>query len=538
MTTWAGSGNSEVVIGFVGPVGVANAQFVVAAATRLSSFGYHPKTIRLSQCLDELRREGLLATALATEPEFDRIRTHMDAGDELRGLNIQNASGLLAGAAVAKIAEHRERFPGGRKTMPLPNHAWLISSLKNPAEVDVFRRVYGHGFFLVGLFATEKERRQSLQRGMSAAEATTLIARDAQSEEKHGQQTRKTFELADAWVSNEDQLCRFLDLVFGDTFQTPTDDEDGMALAYTSALRSADLSRQVGAVIVSSTGEVIATGRNEVPAPGGGQYSAPSETHPTARDCDVGEDSNTKERMKIQAEIADAVAEGLRSELQELGARLGAAQKARLQQTLRNLRPMVEAALPKTGLRDITEYGRAVHAEMSALMSAGRIGATTRRATLFCTTFPCHTCAKHIAAAGIARVVFVEPYPKSRARDLHADAIDLAGEVFEENRKSELTASLAAARTRFEPFLGVGPRRYFDLFSMRLGTGRSMQRKDDHGHVLTFEPGKATPRIPLATTTYLEEEIEAAGAVEDVRQWKSLKRPESTRRTKSKAKER
>jgi cytidine deaminase len=179
---------------------------------------------------------------------------------------------------------------------------------------------------------------------------------------------------------------------------------------------------------------------------------------------------------------------------------------------------------------------------MSALTSVARTGATTRGSTLFCTTFPCHSCAKHLAAAGIARVVFVEPYPKSKARDLHADAIELVGETLEGVRMSALTASVATARTRFEPFLGVGPRRYFDLFSMRLGTGRSMARKDDQGDALKFEPSEATPRIPLATTTYLEEEIEAAGFVEDAKQLmrkpERVARPKPARRKKAKGKRR
>lgn len=128
-------------------------------------------------------------------------------------------------------------------------------------------------------------------------------------------------------------------------------------------------------------------------------------------------------------------------------------------------------------------------------------------------------------------MVFVEPYPKSKARDLHADAIELIGESLEENRKSALTASLASDRTRFEPFLGVGPRRYFDLFSMRLGAGQSMKRKDDNGDALKFEPSGATPRIPLATTTYLEEEIEAAGSVEVA--WRLRRAPESPTQPKS-----
>ena len=81
--------------------------------------------------------------------------------------------------------------------------------------------------------------------------------------------------------------------------------------------------------------------------------------------------------------------------------------------------------LKDTGILDITEYGRAVHAEMEALLSCGRSGVSTRQCTLYTTTFPCHNCAKHIVASGISRVVFVEPYPKSLANDLHSDAIFL-----------------------------------------------------------------------------------------------------------------
>jgi deoxycytidylate deaminase len=360
---------------------------------------------------------------------------------------------------------------------------------------------------------------------MTVDEAKRLIARDAENEDKHGQQTRKTFELADAWVKDEDQLCRVLDLVFGNTFQTPTDDEDGMALAYAAALRSSDLSRQVGAAIVSPTGEVLATGRNEVPAPGGGQYSPPAEGIPTARDCDVGVDSNTKQRLKIEGEIADLVEKHVRAEFKELEDALDGERRKKLTEKLAQVRRLVSIELSKTSLRDITEYGRAVHAEMSALMSAARIGASVRGGILYCTTFPCHTCAKHLAAAGIARVVFVEPYPKSKAGDLHGDAITLVGESADQNPLSQRTASLRAPRTRFEPFLGVGPRRYFDLFSMKLGTGRSIARKDDSGNVLAFTPGKASPRVPLATTTYLEEEIEAAGILQDAKELKGKPRP-------------
>jgi deoxycytidylate deaminase len=52
-------------------------------------------------------------------------------------------------------------------------------------------------------------------------------------------------------------------------------------------------------------------------------------------------------------------------------------------------------------LYDLTEFGRAVHAEMEALLCCARSGVSPRFGSLFTTTFPCHNCAKHIIAAGI-----------------------------------------------------------------------------------------------------------------------------------------
>ncbi|MEJ0044729.1 MAG: deaminase [Rhodospirillales bacterium] len=102
----------------------------------------------------------------------------------------------------------------------------------------------------------------------------------------------------------------------------------------------------------------------------------------------------------------------------------------------------VAGALSTSSIRDITEYGRSVHAEMSAICDAARTGRSLQGATLFCTTFPCHNCTKHILSAGIRRVVFIEPYPKSRAQTLYDNEIDFAGK--------------ADDKVKFEPFF-----RYF-----------------------------------------------------------------------------
>jgi deoxycytidylate deaminase len=71
--------------------------------------------------------------------------------------------------------------------------------------------------------------------------------------------------------------------------------------------------------------------------------------------------------------------------------------------------PKKNGALLGSRIMDLTEYGRVVHAELLALCDAARLGRSVKGATLYCTTFPCHNCTKHLLASGIRRVVFMEP---------------------------------------------------------------------------------------------------------------------------------
>lgn len=59
---------------------------------------------------------------------------------------------------------------------------------------------------------------------------------------------------------------RFIKLVHGINGISPTIDEIGMHAAYSAALRSACLSRQVGAAILDNQGNIISTGCNDVPS--------------------------------------------------------------------------------------------------------------------------------------------------------------------------------------------------------------------------------------------------------------------------------
>jgi Cytidine and deoxycytidylate deaminase zinc-binding region len=143
----------------------------------------------------------------------------------------------------------------------------------------------------------------------------------------------------------------------------------------------------------------------------------------------------------------------------------------------------------KAYLFNLLEFLRAVHAEMAALMCAARRGVAVDGCTLFTTTFPCHECARHIVAAGIARVVFVEPYPKSRALDLYDDSIEIDGGC--------------GGKVPFEAYVGVAPRAFMRFFG-------APKRRSDGKRPLDWDKMRreAEPRFARPASSYLDREIE------------------------------
>lgn len=137
---------------------------------------------------------------------------------------------------------------------------------------------------------------------------------------------------------------------------------------------------------------------------------------------------------------------------------------------------------------NLTEFGRDVHAEMAALLDAARRGAPVKGAFLFTTTFPCHNCAKHIVAAGITRVVYVAPYPKSLAAELYPDSIVVDG-------------ASCSGQVAFEPFVGVAANKYLNLFT-------AGPRKDDSGSIVEWDKRTALPRFVGIPKFYLSNEGE------------------------------
>jgi cytidine deaminase len=243
--------------------------------------------------------------------------------------------------------------------------------------------------------------------------------------------------------------------------------------AYTVSLRSADLSRQVGAVITSENGEILAVGCNDVPKALGGTVweGDPGDF----RDFQVGYDSSAIMKDRIIAELLGKLKEkGWFSD--QFSALDG---KELLNKALND----DDSPLNGARVTSILEFGRIVHAEMSAIMDAARRGVPLQGATLYCTTFPCHMCARHIISAGIKRVVFIEPYPKSMAKDLYPKTIAL-------DEEGDQSSSVV-----FESFSGIAPSKYIDLFKMK-------KRKNKDGTIVNWDPVDSFPSVGMLVPTY------------------------------------
>lgn len=228
-------------------------------------------------------------------------------------------------------------------------------------------------------------------------------------------------------------LKRFFHLVHGETARTPTKAEYAMYAAFSAGLRSACLSRQVGAAITDAQGNVLSTGCNDVPKGGGGLYS--EDDQPSDHRCihlEGGICFNHRHKDRLGEEIRDLM----------IQRGIGSSTATELAADIRS----------RTALRDLLEFSRSVHAEMDALISIARKGGpSVVGGSLYTTTFPCHNCARHIVAAGLAKVFYIEPYEKSLALTLHRDAIASDSED-------------PVGKVQFLHFEGVAPRQYQELF--------------------------------------------------------------------------
>jgi deoxycytidylate deaminase/dephospho-CoA kinase len=470
--------SSELVIGLVGHAGAGCTAISNALFAALHDAGYKVHQVKLSKIIEQKVPENEIPK-VRTTPDFkgadqlQRAKFLQDRGDKLR----ESREYVLASLAVKEIMKLRGESQVGSEKI-----AYILDSLKNIAEVKLLRDVYGATFRLVAVHCDYQRRFNRLFgkigtdakfAGADEADVTEFMTRDEMDSNKHGQQVREVFHLADYFVDdNQDEkinidnnanLKRFCEILLGSGFHRPTLEETAMYTAFSAALRSSCLSRQVGSALASEHGNIIAIGSNDVPKYGGGTYLEGSK--PDCR-CAVWEWKNSNGKITftgchnsrhknlISEEITTSLISQIRGGIYSSLKNAPDDQKGLIQSAIDRYFDDVNPSFTIPKVKDIVEYSRSIHAEMDALFSAARQGISTRNTSLYCTTFPCHNCARHMVTAGVKQVYYVEPYVKSLAIDLHSDSI----------RTTSLTDQQTQQQMLILPFTGVGPRMYEDHF--------------------------------------------------------------------------
>ncbi len=493
----------ELFFALVGASGTRLDDLANALKTHLLTFGYQAVDIRLSDLL--VRFVGW--TAQPGPSEFERITHLQQMGNSLRQRLGDGAA--LVRAGIAELRLKRSEI-SGNPDCPAGGHAYILRQLKHPAEVDLLRRVYGSSFFLVAGHSPRSKRvkdlgelmaRKNSQPGQGErfeGQASDVIAIDEKQENDLGQDTRDTYPKADFFANlalplGENQVVRFVDLLFGHPFRTPSPEEYAMYQASAVALRSSDNSRQVGAAIVNLTldgdrkknTDVVAVGMNEVPRGGGGFYW--DQDSPDHRDQALllrNEDRANEIKVSVLTELIEKMRDK------------GWLALTGTEDSATTLASSLLPAIRRTQFMNLSEFGRTVHAEMAALIDAARRGVAVNGLTMYVTTFPCHNCAKHVIAAGIRRVVYLEPYPKSRANLLHREEIDLESVDGKEQE----------GKVVFSAFSGIAPRQYRQLFSMSERGAQTMKDWDrDRG---SLSPLYVTTNASLAYAAAERQELE------------------------------
>ncbi|MEI2796191.1 anti-phage dCTP deaminase [Pseudoxanthomonas sp. F11] len=512
----------ELVLGFSGPIGSGLKSVINLFETNLLEIGYTVVRVKIS---DLIQKYATSKPDLTQTSKAYRYEYLQEQGNALRSDKENN---ILAQLAVMHISVDRaKRHPGQDLGEVTPGKvAYLIDQLKHPEEIELLRGVYGANFFLLGVLCGYEQRKQNLKsEGVSASEAENLMERDRKQQEKYGQKLEKTLQYADFFLRNarsntlqiEEPIVRFLHLMHGKVGVTPTEQEQGMYAAYSAALGSACLSRQVGAAIQDKDGKLIATGCNDVPKGGGGLYKEGDglNDHRCVH-LDGGMCFNHREKDTLRSEVEQLARVSLLKELSKVEELAGKEQRVR---EISNLlaSSVANQLREESRIKDLLEFSRSVHAEMDALVALARTGsASASGGVLYTTTYPCHNCARHIIAAGIRAVYFIEPYEKSLAVELHGDAIDHTADEEPGFVQWERDGRLGS-KVSFLHFEGVAPRRYLDLFSVH------GERKDpSSGRAVQFYSRSAEKRIPQFLEGYIDVEsrvvkhlktigIEAAG---------------------------
>lgn len=484
--------SDELIFGICSPIGSLKEKVIEKLIERLiTEYNYEVKTIKMSEFITEYQFNAEELKDITKVPEGSKVfREYFEKINKGNIIRKYNKNERLAEYAIKKIHVDRvEKTKKEKKLVENPKSTdyesqrvcYVLDSIKTKEELMLLKKVYSENFYSISVFSPLEDRKANLKtKRFKNAEIETIIEIDDKQKDKFGQNVRDVFVEGDLFVrvskdnipNIEAKITRFLHLIFETSIITPTIEETSMYNAKAAAGNSACLSRQVGACIVDSDNNIVSIGWNDVPKFGGNLYTSNSVIDHRCFNHEFC--SNDKQKRFVVENIVEAIMND--DELTGL-----------------NSIPDIEKLLTEkiynnTKVKDLIEFSRSVHAEMHAIIQGAlSTGSKVINGRLFCTTYPCHNCARHIIAAGIKEVYYIEPYVKSLCLTLHSDSI------------SESEESINKVKLLI--FDGISPNKYLSFFTVLA------ERKED-GKLVKKDLKQAKPkaRKTLQALSTLEEQ--------------------------------
>jgi len=261
---------------------------------------YDVEILKARKVIEDWARSQSLQLPEATDqPSLTQVKIFQDYGDLMRCEKTDSGNedySAIARVLVLQIRDIRAKKTNVKVAKGQPvkpdrkPRAYILDSIRHPAEVQLLRHVYKNAFVFIGVVCEEERRITRIGKKYCDAGRTNALdfmKRDADAAEKHGQHVADAFHLSDYFVDNTvdrmkgekanpdwdvvENLSRLVKILNHSELVRPTVAEMAMHHAHSAQMQSGCLSRQVGAAVVDIHGNMIATGTNEVPKAGGGR---------------------------------------------------------------------------------------------------------------------------------------------------------------------------------------------------------------------------------------------------------------------------
>lgn len=469
----------ELFIGICSPIG-SSKEKVIENLTRIleSEYKYSVQLIKISDFIQKFQVQEFKEIVGKTK-EFSVLHHKIKQGDAIR--KKYNNNSVLVELGIQKIFNERtSEISISTSSLPTPEEyksrriCYIFDSIKNKEELLLLREIYTDLFYSFSIFSPLHERLENLRKkNLSKNEISEIIELDEFENNSFGQNVRNTFSDGDFFlrvseqnsILLENKIKRYLHLIFESDIITPSIEENAMYHAKSVAGNSSCLSRQVGASIIDKNGTIISKGWNDVPKFGGNLYKEGDLNDHRCKN--LGLCSNDKQKDLLVDSIIEFVLTD--DNVNKIFIKENGDYDFPLLHTLSN-------KIRNSKIKDLLEFSRSVHAEMHAIITGSQIsGSQMIGGKLFCTTYPCHNCARHIVVAGIKEVYYIEPYIKSLCLELHNDAITDDETVLD--------------KVRILMFDGVAPRKYLSFFT------NFTERKDKKGKLSKKDLSEIYPKL-------------------------------------------